>query len=423
VLTVVLTEPTKLSEAFGCELVARTAQVVWKNGGLRMTTWGTPTTATAIHSLTEADKAAPRDAVDKNRTAGNDTTEHLVNLMILNYDRILSDGYRSHLNLIDRGSGDDFGEKKVEIDLSSRFLSQGGTGSRGVSGQDGPITELAARLEQTMGYFTRPLRVLRRTIARPFFEDVAPGDYCTISDNFARDPATGRRGMSNKPGLIIRHFVDWGGFEPGARTVRPMTGEVDILILPIDGVAPYAPCAEVDHAAAGGGYNAGTKVLTCEAHAHSNTGETHDAARFAVGAKVLVIEVDPDNPAAPQSWNDTVAAQSGDTMTMTTGLALFDSAKRYRVVSRDYANATGAQQANVYQADDADARVEDTIDAYLYAAPGTNTYVTPSSPDTGAEPVALYAQAAYGDGVPLDTGYERDVARLVNNLQATGPRR
>ena len=83
--------------------------------------------------------------------------------------------------------------------------------------------------------------------------------------------------------------------------------------------------------------------------------------------------------------------------------------------SAAYGSAATTQKADVYQADDSDNRIVDTADAYVYGTDLTQAGTWTDS--TGLEQVALYSNVGYGDGKPLDTGYERDLARLANNVR------
>ena len=95
-----------------------------------------------------------------------------------------------------------------------------------------------------------------------------------------------------------------------------MSGEVELLLLPVNRIAAYVPCADVDDTAAGSGYNAGTKVLTLYAHRYSESSEDADAPHFAATYKVRIVERDPADPTAPLTWDDTVASQTGNTVTL-----------------------------------------------------------------------------------------------------------
>lgn len=407
-LVVVIEKPTGLLDVMGTELLARMATIVWKSGGLRLATWGTPTATSALHALTEGNKAAPSGVRDVNRTVANDNDSFLRNTVKLLHDRVLSGGFLSSLTIVDPGSADDHGDRAVEIEMRNTF--------RG-SGND-TIAELGETIASMLPLFSRPLRVLKRTVSLPFYEDVAPGDVCTISDNFARDPDTGARGLTNKPALVISHRVDWGGYEIDTGSVAPPSAEVELVILPLVNVTAYSPCAEVNAQATNGGYNSGTATLTFQSHAHSESSESVDVSHFSAGDKVRIIEIDPDDSASPLTWTRTIDSVSAgsNTATLTTGLSspTWDSAKRYRMIPDAYGTVTTAQKAKAFQADDADGMIADTVGPYVWGAdsPLTSTY----SSESPGEQAALYSQAAYGDGVPLDVGYERDAARLVNNL-------
>jgi hypothetical protein len=250
--------------------------------------------------------------------------------------------------------------------------------------------------------------ILRVPLDHTMIEQATPGEVCLFTDGFARDPETGVRGLTNKPALVLAQNASWGGFQEPARC------EVDLMIFPRLSLAEYAPCAQVDDTAATAGYVAGTKVLTCYAHEHSEASAVADATRFLVGHKVRVIEIDPATAAAPLSWDDVVAGQSGNTITLTTGLAGWDTSKKYRVISDDYVDATTAQRAKAYQADDADGQIADLRAPFSLA-------FNPTAPATFTASVATELPerpptSAAGDGAALDTGHARAIARGVNNL-------
>ncbi len=397
-LTFYIPKPTKLTSVIGSELVARVAQIIWKNEGLRVASWGTPTAARALHSFTESNKRVAADATDAQRTSANLVKDYLVNRVRILWGRGDS---KNDWTIIDPGSQDTYGTFDQDITLPS------------VSHQS-IIEAVADNLASLVPMFSRPLALLTRTISVPFYEGCAPGDFCTITDNFARDPSTGTRGLSSKPALIVRHAIDWGGHEHDSDDPRPMGGTIDVLILPLSNIAAYSPCAEVDFGAANAGYDAANQRLTLEAHEHSESSEVADATRFQVPSAVRVVEIDPADPAAPLTWTTVVAAQSGNTLDLDDPLTGWDNTKRYRVISQVYSAADSPQRVDVYQADDADGMVEDQVGAYVY---GTDiTQAGTWTDDAGTEQVALYAELAAADGAPLDTGYEKDAARLCNNL-------
>ncbi len=402
-------KPTKWTEIMGAEMVARQLHFIWKNGGLVLRTWATPTAAHALHTFTESNKAAPVNTQDTQRTVTSQTDEATKNVVKLEYNRLLTGEYRNSITLSDPRSQDAYGAQPVTLKMRNTY--------GGLSGSMTAVEELADTLAQSMPVFTRPLHILRRSISPLHFENCVPGDFCIITDNHARSPTDGTRGLSSKPGLIIRHRYDWGGREVDTGKMRMPSGEVDILILPLSNISNYSPAAEVDNTQANAGYNAGTKVLTCYANVHSEAGEDADATHFDVGDAVYVVQVDPSDPASFLSWSDTVAGQSGNTITLTTGLAGWSTSYRYRVISDTYNVATQAQTPDTYQADDADGMILDTVNAYSYGLdPAQATEWTDDDGEDEDQLPRLYYNTMYGDGRPLDTGSEYDHAHMINAL-------
>jgi hypothetical protein len=407
---VTLEKPTKLTEVIGADLVARLAAVTWHAQTLQIALWSAPASAVAEHVLSESNKAIPIDASEDQRTVAIESDDYIVNAIKLEYNRDRDGGsYRSTLNIINKTSQYELGlHRPVTISLRNLY---GGQASANAT-----VEKLADHLSGVVPVFSKPMRIIRRTIAPELYEAMALGDVCVISDDFVRDPVDGTRGIANRACLVLSKEIDFGGYEIDSGRVRPPLGQVDLLLWPRDSVVAYSPCAQVDRSASGGGYNAGSKTLTFYESEHSFVSQDPDVSNFAAGDKVRIIEIDPDDPAAPQTWTDTiVSVNSGaNTCVLTTGLGGFNSSLHYRMISDNYSNAVLAQKAQVYQADDADNLVVDDIPAYEY---GTNPTVSTSSfAEAGVPKVSLYATAAYGDGVPLDVGYERDAARLVNNL-------
>jgi hypothetical protein len=401
-LDMVIEKPTKLVEVIGADLAARLAFVRWKNGGLRLATWATPTSSLAEHVLDDANKASPSDTLDQQRTVANETDEYLVNQVKLEYNRVLSGGYRSTTVIRDQGSMYEHGSREpVTISLRNTFA--------GLSTPGASLDYLVDQLSAQLRMFSQPLRVLRRTIALPLYEGMAPGDVVSITDSFARDPATGARGLAGKAGLVVGVEVDWGGYEVDTGDTRQPVAQVDVVVFPRDRIYAYAPAAEF----VGSGYTSGTKTIATTSHAYSESTDALDATWFAAGDKVRIVEIDPDNPAAPQTWTDTVASQTGANIVLTSGLASVSSSKRYRVISDVWSVATTTQQAKTYQADDADGLIASGVDAHEYGLHLLDTSLTEVD---GTTQVDLYAELAYGKGAPLDVGYEWDATTLANNL-------
>jgi hypothetical protein len=410
-LLIVLEKPTKLLEVIAPDLSARVSSLCWRSQALGIASWAPPATVVSSHTLTEANKASAADAQDNHRTVAQETDEHLVNVIKLNYNRVLDGGaYQSTLNIVDKSSQQDTGlHRPVTIELRNLYGK--------VATANATVEKLADHLAGVMGMYSKPMRIIRRTVAPEFYPTIAPGDICSVTDDFVRDPDTGARGISNRAALVIGVELDYGGYEIDTGQTRPMLGQVDLLLWPREHIVAYSPCAQVDDTQANAGYNAGTRTLTFYAHEHSLSTQSVDVSNFVATDAVRIIEIDPDDPASPTTWTDTIVSVNAgaNTCVLTTGLAGWDATKRYRMISANWASATVTQQARCYQADDADGMVVNDPVAFEYGGTVAGTAVTSFS-DTGAELPALYAQAAYGDGVPLDVGYERDAARLLNNL-------
>jgi len=409
-ILVYLDKPKKLWDAVKSDLLLRRASLIWRgtggagSGGIAIATWSTPTATTATWDLTESNKTSPASTVDPQRTVSQLSDEYCYNTLKIEYNRDLGGNYHDSLTIVDRAAISD-GERVITVQCPNSFAKQTATGQG--------VEALAAGAAAWLPMFARPVRKIRRSIGIEHALTMSPGDVANVTDNFARDPSTGIRSLTAVPALIVSVSIDWGGANPDGGTPRDFVGEVDLVLEPGRRFAPYSPTAEVDHGAAGGGYNAGTKVVTFLAHAHSETTQATDVSNFAIGDKVRIVEIDPSNAAAPDTWSDTIAAIGTNTATLTTGLAGFSSAKYYRMISEVYTTAVSTQKSDVYQADDADGLISSLAQAYQYAyGTGAATWTA----TTVSQPVSLYSSYSYGNGAPLEVGYERDVAELANNL-------
>jgi hypothetical protein len=423
-VAVVIDEPTKFSELFSADLVVRRGFLRWKDESFEFAQWKTPMTAISVAALTESNKAAPAGHTENHRIATVETSEHARPVIKIDYCRDFAIGrdgqYLKSLQLEDTTAVDDAGGdvKAFTIKLRNAYHDLQGAGAA--------VEGLAPEFLAFMPAVARPTRILTRSVDMRFFEGLGVGDIVTVTDTFARDPLTGVRGIGARPAIITRISYDLGGPSTNG-TVRPMGGDVELMFLDLHRGELYAPAAQVDDTATNAGYNAGTKVLTCYEHKYSHSvtvtlnwgrisrtfhvNEDADATWFEIGDKVNVIEMDPSNPASPQNWPDTVAAQSGNTITLTTGLAGWDTTKKYRVVPQKYSQVQATQQDYAYQADSTDRMVEDTVPFFNYAgANGDTTYVA----NSGDEPAELIPTLAYGDGRPQDPGYDRALVHSLN---------
>lgn len=410
---VVLDKPKKLVDLIGGDLALRWAFFRWREGGIQLWSWSTPISGPV---LDDSSKASPVGTEDDHRSVSILSDDWRRSLIRIEFNREIGDGadgsYRDSITIEDRTAIDDAGgeARGVTIKAPNTWASYWGTGV----GIDNLLPDYLA----VASLFTRPVRRLSRSIDSRYAEGYSVGDVVLVTDRYARDPDTGRRGVSLRPAIIVRHRFNPGGPQPDG-TTTDMGGEVELMLLGSLRVGPYVPTAWVSS------YNAGTKQLTCFTHSHSESTEAADASSFTAGRKVRVVEIDPANPAAPLTWDDVVVSTAGDVITLTTGLAGYDAAKSYRVIFDDYPDVVADQQSYSFQADDADAMVSDLRVPYQYAV-NTQLQLTWPAGGTKADPaftlnspsdlVELAPDSSYGDGRGLDVGTQAGINRLINNL-------
>jgi hypothetical protein len=415
-MMMVCDKPMTLADLIGDDLVVRRAGLVFKNGALQFARWSTPNAATAEHAFTEANKAAPSGTSDINASATVISSADQRCSVKLRFNRhgVGTDTYRDAITLRDVVAIDDGGgeERAIVLSLRNTYAKLGDDVTQNVD-------DLAASFLATLPLFSRPARLITRSIGLPFFEGVAPGDICTITDSFARDPDTGLRGLVSRQGVIVAHRYDFGGASAGdPNSTRDMGGEVTIMLVDDDNTAPYCPTAQVDHTVTGGGYsagyNSGTLTLDLLDHEHSEATDNKDKLSFEAGDTVRILEIDPAAPGSATSWDRTIASVSSTGIVLTVALSApaWDAAKRYRVIPQAYASA-GRFQSYVYQADSADSLIVDTARANHYAT-------SPHGGDTDNVDTQLperHAGDDIGDGKPYTTGSERGIIRGLNNLR------
>lgn len=396
--TLVLDEPKKISEILTGSLIFSWSFLRWSTEDqcLQFCTWSTPTTG---ELLSDANKAVAVGQSEHQLTPTILTDEWAFPIIKVDFDRDPLDssddgGYRDQLTIVDRTAVDNAnGQAKIKtIQLRDTF------GRAFVDGCKGVFKSGAAM-------FTREVSKISRSLDSRFFH-LSVGASVLITDTFARDPDTGLRGTTTRPALVIGIRWSLGGPGPNGSNAD-VFGEVDVMLKDVLRIGQYVPCAQVSS------YVIGTKVATITAHAHSESSEAVDASHFPVGAVIKWIERDPADPAAPQTHDDTIAGNSGNDLTMTTGFAAYNAAKLYRIISDTYADASATQQGSfAYQAD-SDAKVQDARSPYEYVQNFLiGSYTVPAAND----PIELPSNVSYGDGAPRDVGHEVAIARLINNL-------
>lgn len=418
----ILDKPTKIggdNGALSSELTLRRAFPIWKYGGLRFTTWTTPAIVNALATLDESTKAEPAKNTATQRSATTLTAQYVKTIVKINYNRDItqlgSDVYQKFLTLEDRTAIDDAGGAGVVCTLNARN-TYGQFAATGAG-----IEALAPGFLAMFPLFSRPMSFVRRSITPRFYEQLAPGDCVIVTDKFARDPTTGKRGITNRPGLITRITYNPGGpVVNHPDQVRDMAGEVDIVFLDLNRIGAYAPSGRVDETANTAPFTAGydptgTGRLTLKAHEYSEAGEAADASWFAANDKIAITELDPANLAAPLTWSRVVQSVAGNIVTLTAALSApaFDTTKKYGITYDHYALVQPTQVQFAFQADDADGLVENLAPAYQYGvALSTGAYTSSTASDV---PERLVTQA-YGDGRAFDVGNDRALARLIGNL-------
>lgn len=415
----------KLSTLLAGELILRRAFLRWitaaavndsaVTGFLEFKTWQSPTSSNSVGTLTEANKAAPSGNVDHHRSVTTEDTGWAVPTVNVRFNRALNgdpagkDQYRDTLTIADKAALDDAGGDGPSMNIDCR----GTFGDFMQTGQD--PNSLAAGFMSTMPFFSQPGTFVSRSIDQRYFAGYSIGDVFAFSDEYARDPATGARGVQTRYAIVTRHRYSLGGLAPNSDNPAPQGGDADLFVLAVNRVAAYVPSAQVDDTQTNAGYTDATKTLICYAHKYSESTESVDASNFAAGDKVRIIEIDPSDPAAPDYWDRVIDTVSSNSIALTVALSspAWDSAKKYRIVFDDYSDAVTAQQLKTFQADATDGMIQDSRAAFEYGIGGGDGVFTRwAATDT----IELPANAVYGDGVGRDVGHDVALARLLNNL-------
>lgn len=414
-LTLIVDRPLKLIELVGADLILRAMHLVWTNGGLAFRVWDTPLAANAVASLTDANKARPARHRATLRTPTTITRRWLTPIVKIMFNREWTSGdyLDGPLILEDRSSIDDMGGDAPEKTIMARNMTK----------ED--VQAMAGHFLALMPNVSRPAYLIRRTIAQTLFEQLVPGDTVLLTDGFARDPGTGLRGMTSVPGIVAS--ISWSPGGPEAtnpRETASQVGEVEVVCYPGGRFAPYCPAGLVDASVSSGGFTAGyndsAKTLRLVAHEFSESADPADTSRFEAGDVIEIIERDPADPSSPITWTRDIASVSGNDIILELALSSpsFDTAKQYYVRSTNYSNAQQTQLDNVYQADDADARIENLANPFHYSAPAGGG--APFTAEDHTEKAELVPTASHGDGVARDVAFERALIRLLGGLMDHG---
>ena len=413
-LSIVLEKPTSLEKAIGAELLLRGAFLVWKNEGLQFVQLPTPNSDTATHTLTESNKASPAGASDANRTVTETTDKWLRNAVTVKFNRdIITGEYRDTVTIRHESSISRYGVRKVEIKARNAY----GIWAGGLNIIESLIVDLGAYM---LPMFAEPFKIMHRTIDLSKYLSMYVGDIANVTDNYARDPATGVRGIAGKPALVLSTSYDLGGYK-GQGEPDGMAGKVTLGFTPLDNTFVWAPAALLDDTATGNGYeadtpSAGKSTITCYANKYSLNGETKDAARFAVGDELNVIQVDQTGLGTPDEYTATVESVDGNTkFVFDQNLAGFDTSAFHRVTYANYSSCQSTQLSKAFQADTDDGQIQDSRAPMAF---GAESSAAGQAVDLTILPMryALSAVREVGDGDALNTGFAYDLAAAANNL-------
>jgi hypothetical protein len=428
---VVIDEATTFTDLFRDDFVFRWAFIRWRDQGFEVAEWRTPIASAVAKSyagvslaLVEANKADASPEAD-HRIASIESNDFIRPIVRIDYARDFgsdrSSKYTKSVQVEDQRAVDDAGGnvKPYTIKLRHTFAELAATGSA--------VDKLLPGFVARMPMASKAARKIVRTIDMRYWEGYGVGDVALVTDGFARDPITGTRSIAARPAMITRITYSPGGPVASGGKPRDMYGEIELMFLDLQRGKNYAPAAEVDESQTNAGYNAAAKRLICYAHAfsHDLTGlglrrggttsdtEDVDASYYPALSEVLIVEIDPDDPAAPVMWERVVESQSGNNIILTVALSApaWDATKKYLVVPRKYSQVVAAQQEVAYQADDDDFMVEDEVPPWDFSQGGKGMSFTDI---TGGELARRVPNVAFGDGRPYDPGHDHSFAFTLN---------
>lgn len=413
---VILDKPTTIKEIFNADLILRQAFLHWHNGSIRAAKWSVPRASQAIAALTEANKAGTGN--DAQRTTSERTDRFLRNAIKIEYNKVAGkEEYESFFNFVDIASQQSYGvERAVTIKARNSYGDYATTGDS--------VKALAPGLLGILPLFSRPRFECRRTIDHTLYERLYVGAPVTITDNFLRDPSTGQRGVTNRPALCTRLRYDFGGWEFDGGEPRPQFGEADFLMLDSDDGKPLCPAAVVDVAFTSGPYVSGfdgVQSLKTVPKEFAASSESEDLAAFAVGDEVSIIEINPDDPAAPIHIDCTISAIASlyylavDVLLTPAG---FVAGREYKIVPREYAGATTAQKAAYTYLADTTYTVDAARDAYTFGEDDDQRsalLLASAVPYVTGGKIAEH-QAADTDGQPFDVCSQVEMLRALEHL-------
>jgi len=275
------------------------------------------------------------------------------------YDRY-SDSYKAKdLTIVDTYVVSSFGNAIKGETIEDKTLLQ-------VNGQN--ALEIPNGLLLGRSYQYRiPFMKCKRTISK-LGSILCPGDVVAFVDNTVVNPFTGNVGIASADkiyALLIQVDFDFG----------TCTGTVTALLNrqdPSSAFGNLAPCAALDYAATGHGYDTATGTVVCLNHYTGIGPSFYDGADFAVGDTVVIASKDGDTSAsspAPYLVTTTVTAVSGDghQVTVASGLGAPPNGELIMYL-RHYSVATAARKlSTAFQGDRATMLIEATVQSNRWA--------------------------------------------------------
>jgi hypothetical protein len=408
-----VTKPTKLLDLLIPEFAMRLLWLVWKDEGYQLRTLPTPNSLTADHVLDETNKAEPVGTSTAGRATTHITDEYLTNVIKLEYARKNTGEYTKTLEVRDNASIAEHGVSQAKtIQAANSFTGQDTGGAS--------VEEMAAALvTRVFPVFGKPLHIMRRTIAPTV--DASPLDTVSVSDDYARDPTSGVRGIEGRAGIILSVARDRGA--NGGK----MFGEVEILFADEDRHYPMAPAAEIDTTFSGAlngrtftnGYAptaAGGPAIKLKSHAYSRSSDTADVNRFAATDLLRIVRLDDSSGDAwSRTLSTVVAADSVLVLSADLTVPAYTSSatERYRVQYREYSACTASQKLHAFQADDADGMIEDVAEPNTYGEQQWQRFGTAA---VSGKVILPTAAEYWGDGMPVHPGLLHDLSLFNNNL-------
>lgn len=420
-IKIVLERSRTFSDIIRADLVIRNSHLVFRTGRFRWVSWTSPSSAIVTTVLDQSNKAEVIGVKASQRTTAVLDSSWVKNVVTINFNRDIAGAVgggedvflATPITFEDATSIDDHGSAKVTLDLRNVYNDDEREGQG--------VRALAAGMLSWFTQWARPLWKARRSIAPTLMDGFGVGEGVAMTDPDLRDPETGLRGITTRPGLVIGHRFSLHS-APAPEKLK-FQGEVDVLFLHADRIFAYGPAAEVDETKNDGGFTAGHdggNTWQFKPHEHSETAETVDLGAFVVDDHIDIIEIDPADPAAPDSFRTVInSIDIGNSrISVEDSFPGFNPAKRYRMVYSPFTTVSGQQTIKSFQAG-ATLTISEQSPPDVYGAyslpPGSAIQATEYDHTRIPE---LLANISYGPnlGAVRDCGYDQEVSLLVDNL-------